>query len=162
MSTHVYLAGRIAKSDWRYQVAPGLRQYAERAPWYPITTVRRDALYVGPFFLSDDYSLNDLDALAHVKQQCVQAIQACDVVYAWLDHPAAYGTIWEIGYATGLGKSVVIGVPEKTGKIPDLWFAWMGAEVIQAPNPIQGLWAALDARISPGRSTPVDVIQEAT
>ena len=42
---------------------------------------------------------------------CLQALQATDIVYAWLDDPTAHGTFAEIGYARALGKTIWLDGP---------------------------------------------------
>lgn len=64
--------------------------------------------------------------LSYVATLCKKAIDNSDFVYAWIDEPDCYGTIAEIGYAVGIGKSVFIGGPQY---IPDLWFVYTMASV---------------------------------
>lgn len=60
-----------------------------------------------------------------VIDMCLDAIRRADVVFAWIDDPTCYGTIYELGYARGIGKPVcVIGQEE----FRDLWFATSAAD----------------------------------
>lgn len=56
-----------------------------------------------------------------VLSNCLAQIQKCDVFYARIDSPTAYGTFAEIGYAYALGKPVYLDIRD-TGIAPDLWF----------------------------------------
>lgn len=57
----------------------------------------------------------------YVARRCAEAISVSDVVYAWIDDLTAFGSIFEIGLAVGMGKRVIVATPgdEKT---QDLWF----------------------------------------
>lgn len=57
----------------------------------------------------------------HIVSLCWHAIQRCDVLFAWLDDPTAYGSLVEIGWAHALQKPVWIASPTW---LPDLWFAY--------------------------------------
>jgi len=57
---------------------------------------------------------------ARTARYCLQAIDRSDVVFAWLDDPSCYGTLFELGYAHAAGKPIWVAGPEP---LPDLWFA---------------------------------------
>lgn len=108
-----------------------------RGPWPMLSTAifqRFD--YVGPFFtdLSDEsycghgseliypHAVNMKDHVPAWKhggdtypirhelvQRCFQAIATADLVFAWIDTPDCYGTLFELGYAKALGKRVAVG-----------------------------------------------------
>src|SRR5690606_15415911 len=42
---------------------------------------------------------------------CTQAIDDSDLVFAWLDDPSAFGSIWELGYAAGRDIHTAVGMP---------------------------------------------------
>ena len=42
-----------------------------------------------------------------IANAVVKAISACDLFFAWIDSLDCYGTLLEVGYARGLGKTVV-------------------------------------------------------
>jgi nucleoside 2-deoxyribosyltransferase len=52
---------------------------------------------------------SDIDAARTEVSSAVQsAIDAADLVFAWIDGPDCYGTILEIGYARAVNKAVVV------------------------------------------------------
>jgi nucleoside 2-deoxyribosyltransferase len=51
-------------------------------------------------------------ARTEVSQAVQSAIEAADLVFAWIDGPDCYGTILEIGYARAMGKAVVVAFSE--------------------------------------------------
>ena len=42
---------------------------------------------------------------------CIKAILKADVVFAWIDKPGVYGTIFELGVACQAGKEIWIAGP---------------------------------------------------
>lgn len=162
----IYAAGKIAKNDWR-----GVRNewYLDDGPWPTVRDWMPGLDYTGPFFLGDDHGCAhgrgthalDVDCVNPVPDwqaaavaRCLGAIDSSDFVFAWLDDPTAYGTLVEIGYATGKGIPVVVASPEVpkydepewpareafAGPLGDLWFAFAAASaVIQAPSPREAL-----------------------
>jgi len=182
-----YLAGKIAKNDWRHKIVRGLGEqfigscgsnaittYNVRSKsadedvmtlqWRPLRYAIADQHhYVGPFFVSDDHGcfhgsnshgfictydaeyspyrdgINSEtgEALQYpnesynpefrtslqssIVRRCLAAIRDCDVFYAWLDDPSAFGTLAEIGYARSFDKFVIIAGPQV---YDDLWFVY--------------------------------------
>lgn len=45
---------------------------------------------------------------------CLQAIAKADLVFAWIDRPDCYGTLFELGYAKALGKRIAVCFPQGT------------------------------------------------
>lgn len=45
---------------------------------------------------------------ASVVERCLRAIASADLVFAWIDDLSCYGTLFELGYATALGKRVAV------------------------------------------------------
>jgi hypothetical protein len=104
-------------------------------------TVFKAAAYVGPFVMSDDHgcfhgtnthgqgawdacggAYQGLTTRTEVAERARRGIACADHVFAWLDDLTAYGTLVEIGLATGLGKRVwIYTAPGKDHA--DLWFA---------------------------------------
>lgn len=90
--------------------------------------------YVGPFYMpfasgSLDTRHNAVDSYyqaAHeqklekgrlkVRDLCFEAIEKADLVFAWIDDVAAYGTCAELGYAAALGKQTYVNTSEVPGK----------------------------------------------
>lgn len=70
-------------------------------------------------------------------RMCLEGIEGCDILYAWLDDVTAYGTFAEIGYARARKKRILIASPQV---LPDLWFVYTMAErVILRDDPITAL-----------------------
>lgn len=150
-----YLAGKIHKNDWRGlrgwgwgNIDPiGSNPDAwDNATWEP--TELSGGIVTGPFFISDDHGCAhgpnthgvaagedgfcgdayDSPRRATVHRLCVTAIEEAEVVLAWLgddDATTAYGTLYELGYAKGLGKTIIIGTDRHQD---DLWLAFEGAD----------------------------------
>lgn len=168
--TSIYLAGKIAKGDWRHEIvglrgAWGSNGEMPESEW-PIMRAAVFGLdYTGPYFMSDDHGCghgssthgcgeDGLVCYAYpapkkpdIVRLCQRAIKRSDVFFAWLDELTAYGTLVEIGYATALGKRVIIGrKPSKLlNQIDDMWFAFdSAAHVIPADSPIAAVRQAVD------------------
>lgn len=136
----IYLAGRIRKHDWRGRlvVSPGMRDLSN--PWenVPCLGVLKGFEYAGPFYYEcrhgcgpgghnvsgcwEEGSDQDL-----VYRNCRTAIEACDVFFAWLDDLRAHGTLWEIGFASALGKPIYIGRSSSMPKPNEVWLPLMAA-----------------------------------
>lgn len=188
----VYLAGKIAKNDWRHDIVR-TQQYgtwALKMAWpHPASSdsherwpVLRDAVfghdYVGPYFIGDDHgcghgggthgvgdlntSCFDAPSRSDVVQRCLHAIEAADLVFAWIDDLTAHGTLVEIGWAAARGKKVVIGTTTAPGRrvagetisghfvgefdpspLSDMWFVFHMGQVIEAPTPREAIESAL-------------------
>lgn len=94
-----------------------------------------------------------------VRRLCLAAIRASDIVFAWLDDATAHGTIAEIGYASALGKRILIAVPPCPTEHKrracecilhgETWFVtgMPGVAVIEAADP-HAAWGKLLADIS--------------
>lgn len=125
--------------------------------------------YVGPYFIGDDHGcghgrsshgvgLRDarmgglsacIDAMTTDREKptprrvlalCQQAIVDCDILFAWLYDSTAYGTLAEIGFASALGKIVLVAHPPAWRGKRDHWFALqMAARVGKFKTP----WEAL-------------------
>ena len=81
------------------------------------------------------------DLRKHIRQQCELAIDDSDVVFAWLEDLTAFGTIWELGFASAKSKKLIIGV--KSGvDLSELWFSLEGVDVIEASDPVIAFRAA--------------------
>lgn len=60
-------------------------------------------IYCGPSVI-DDHNWYGKE----LAQSCIGQIKECDAVFAWIDSYDCYGTLFELGYAKGLGKPVFI------------------------------------------------------
>jgi nucleoside 2-deoxyribosyltransferase len=59
---------------------------------------------------------------ADVVRRCREGIDRADHVFAWVDDPAAYGTLYEIGLTVGLGRKTWLHTSAEQDH-DDLWFA---------------------------------------
>lgn len=131
----IYLAGKIAKNDWRHQVVRDLRYHwgqelqndGREPPWPVLTEAVGGYLdYTGPYFASDDHGCfhgptshgcaTCVDGYTplprqQVRQRCLNAISRSDMVFAWIDDLTGYGTLVELGVASAFGKLIVIASP---------------------------------------------------
>jgi hypothetical protein len=141
-----YLAGKIGKNDWRHRLAPGLRDSPWDGP-VTETPILKNVIapglhYSGPHFVACDHgcfhgegthgAIDDglncgsgSPAAIPYKDRHLVAFAACwqirraNIVFAWIESADAHGTLVELGIATGLGKTIWLGGPER---FPDLWF----------------------------------------
>ncbi len=110
----VYVAGKIGKNDFRHDLAPDLRGWKHEDG--PIDC--GSFIYVGPFFRACDHGCNHgpgthgvaiigCDGLEISRRavfgQNQAALASADLVFAYIDAPDAYGTIWELGWAACAG-----------------------------------------------------------
>lgn len=152
----VYLAGKIAKNDWRHSIVDGLRSavHIGSASHWPVlqSAIFDEHDYVGPFFTSCDHGcfhgpgshgvgvggpsggccVNPISPHA-VASLCLGAVSNCDLFFAWFDEDcgSAYGTLLELGWALAMEKLVVIGVHRKADT-SDLWFALRASEALRS------------------------------
>ena len=133
--------------------------------------------YVGPYFTSCDHGcyhgehthgvLNRSSvsgsgsgdnarlerARERVHRLCLEAVDRCDVLFAWVNTTSCYGTIAEIAWARSRGKLIWVAGPEE---LNDLWFVWRFADLR-----LFGSRGALDAfraleRVHAGHATVAD------
>lgn len=127
----VYLAGKIAKRDWRHDIFKDLRS---SGPDYPPANVDGFA-YAGPFFVSCDHGCYHgagshgvgapsgdgcesgdwgISATSPTHILCRDWLASADVVFAYIDGPNPYGTILELGIAAAMKIPVFLafGLPE--------------------------------------------------
>lgn len=71
-----------------------------------------------------------------VMQKCFSAIDAADVVFAWIDTSDCYGTLVELGYAKAKGKKVIVGICNSLPDAGEMWFSQAIADVcVSAQSP---------------------------
>lgn len=71
---------------------------------------------------------------------CVEGIEKCDVLFAWIEDWTAFGTLVEIGMAWGMGKTIVIAEPPRSESYKpedELWFCRECGYRIQQPTPLE-------------------------
>lgn len=129
-----YLAGKMAGATWRPTATINTSYRQDEVPdGFPVVPLGiRDHEMVGPFCLWDvddnDHGLN-IDSGAYAQwitrwqavYFCCDAIEQCDVFFAWIDDLTCYGTLAEIGYARALKKPIWIAGPHKIIHVGDYW-----------------------------------------
>jgi hypothetical protein len=160
----IYLAGKIAKGDWRHLFVPTLRTITTPGIWQTTTRVpmRYGHTYTGPFFIACDHGCfhgnNKHGAGAVAGQQSPNAIcramsvapaevidkafngiRRCDYMVVWADSDFthAYGTHAEIGLAKAMGKKIAIIKESHVGIWDDLWFVLGLADVTQEADTVE-------------------------
>ena len=108
--------------------------------------------YVGPFYMpfasgSLDTRHNAVDSYYRavheqklekgrlkVRDLCFAAVEEADLVFAWIDGEAAYGTCVELGYAASLGCQIYV----NTSRVPTLDITEVRSKTIaQSPSEIE-------------------------
>lgn len=64
-----------------------------------------------------------------VMQICLHQIHRSDMVFAYIDDPTCYGTLFEIGFAKSAGKTVVV-MFDKQETADEMWFIAEGADIV--------------------------------
>jgi hypothetical protein len=126
----IYMAGRVAEGDWRHGVVDGLAPALDSLLQQEIVPGNDDKWpvlsksifgkhdFIGPYFSK----LKEYDNGKNAVKLCQQAIRSADLVFAWFASPNSHGSIFELGFATGLYKPVVIAVPN-LAIMKELWYA---------------------------------------
>lgn len=86
----------------------------------------------------------DIPLAGRVVSLCLEAIDHSDLIFAWIEDPTCYGTLFEIGYATAMGKQVWLAFPGPGFR--DFWFLMSSAHgcvLPHQPNPAQALRRAV-------------------
>jgi hypothetical protein len=134
----IYLAGKIARNDWRHSIVDGLGEVSAYNDEWPVLKESIFAThdYVGPFFLSFGHGESHCnyrhactdrkhgwDGEQGTHDACIEAIKCCDVLFAFIESDNCYGTIFEIGYAASLGKRVYIAFSDgiRKNERRDMW-----------------------------------------
>lgn len=199
--TSIYLAGKISPGDWRQDVVAGIREAwgdnwggrlwsVHDATWPVLSGGVLGAFdYTGPYFVAtcshteggceqDEHRAGSLceGEPAHRRNtadRCLDAINRSEFVFAWLDNLTAYGTLAEIGYAKGRGKTIIVASPElprtlydlyedeMEGREPrgigmeNLWFVFSLADtIIQAGTPGEALKQLV--HLNPRLESPIE------
>ena len=138
----VYLAGKIRKNGWRNTIVPGLRNHwceaqdVTEANQYEKTIF--DHVYTsGPFFISCDHGCYHGDNIHGVGANgrgcgesvpgnivpaiCMNQIERCNFVFAYINSRTCYGTLCEIGYAFAKRRPVAVMFSDPSLR-KDMWF----------------------------------------
>ena len=150
MKPKIYIAGKIAKNDFRHKLVPQLRDMD-----WPGEPVRCDSfIYCGPFFAGCDHGCSHgptrhgvvsdspcQDAQQHMTDDEIRdlviltnndALASADYVFAYIDCLTAYGTLVELGAAYAMGKQVLLFLGTNIFETEDhhLWYAAQQADVL--------------------------------
>jgi hypothetical protein len=142
----IYVAGKIRRAEWRKSIyghrPPSVDMDLASVNEWPEEEFELDGekyLYLGPYGVGCDHGCyhdyphvwNKQDAscgqdyISESKSQvvalCTKAIKQADFVFAWIEDKTCYGTLAEIGYARGLGKTVIVSGP---AMLDDLWWIY--------------------------------------
>lgn len=133
----IYLAGKMGKHDYRGSIVENYTQHCSMANavenggmWPYVQGAAMGFHYVGPYSLPSVAHWDDCQEKLHgipikhggfywdteyqasISTACFQAINQCDLFFAWIESTDCYGTLVEIGYAKALGKTVGVYMKE--------------------------------------------------
>jgi nucleoside 2-deoxyribosyltransferase len=134
MKPRIYLAGKIAKNDWRHSLVSNLRGHH----WTEGDIETNNFIYVGPYFVSCDHGcFHGRDTHGAVGRGCfgndheftkrevflnnTYALESADLVFAYITSTDCHGTIMEIGNAFALGIPIIITYAQNI-EIDDFWY----------------------------------------
>lgn len=157
----VYLAGKIEKFDWRYDLFPRLRDSLSTKLFNAVHLVN-GLEYNGPFIDSfeDVFGHEELEQEKGLTQsespdgtgndkakcrkkfyrECIKRIKESNYIFCWLNDPRAFGTIYEIGYATAKGKCVFLAMPKSDFDSGTMWIASIGVDKCVVTDSLQDAW----------------------
>lgn len=164
MKPNLYLAGKISKDDYRHSIVPGLRGHEWRNG--PITTALFD--YVGPFFRACDHGcFHSRNSHGAVNQDgCAgdgdskytqldvirnnnAAMDSADVVFCYITSPDCYGTLVEIGRATGRQSPPRIAIAFAPGMpADDFWYSTFQVDAVYHDVREQDLPSLIEREVS--------------
>lgn len=147
----VYLAGPITNNPWRESLFIGDQPTAHHwSHWAVRSKVLQGGFdCTGPWFLDlkksnhrvfanepNTHGQNVCETGQHgaiersedqscaVIESCCTAIRRANVIFAWIPNRAAFGTIWELGFAAALGKTIFLRFQyDDYEAVDDMWFA---------------------------------------
>lgn len=130
----VYLAGKIARNDWRHDIMRGGCELDEMyytkksGEWSTIPIPGTGLFYAGPYFEAQGHGAAHMSghhgttsARKETAARCRAAIRNCDVFFAWLECETAHGTMVEIGYAYALGKMIIVARPPRDSQCDECY-----------------------------------------
>jgi hypothetical protein len=142
----IYLAGKIRSNGWRQSIIDIRNHFYDFN--YPAASNLKNALPInyrdnifisGPFFLSCDHSCyhgEESHGLGRGKMTCAgkrgfteeEVIDICkaqieksDIVLAYIDDDTCYGSLYELGLASAMGK-IVITIFDTKVREQKMWF----------------------------------------
>jgi hypothetical protein len=156
----IYLAGKIAAFDWRHLIVRGLTDRLKNMDpneGWPILEASIYTIhdYTGPYFKNMGEVKNGAQEPStpapKVHRRCLEAIRNSDLVYAWVDDPTCYATIYEMGFAHALGIYTAVAYPVGFDR-RELWFmSACSDEIIEANTPELGLLSSTMRALKSGK-----------
>jgi very-short-patch-repair endonuclease len=79
------------------------------------------------------YMKEQSDRKALVSKRCMEAIERSDIVFAWIDDLTAFGTIFELGYATAKHIPVYLAMDKKNRGLinQNIWITICGIKTVE-------------------------------
>lgn len=180
----VYLCGPVKKNCWRHQLVPGLRHEfpadGERALHDVLTelpTISTGFTCNGPWFVGCDHGCmhgrcshgalgycfdNGEQDRSIVFRANIERINRADAVFAFIDRAQAYGSAFELGYASAIGKPIFVGFPPRVSWRDDMWFsaqAGLGGATGHAGS-VEVLWKKFCDTIGTGLQNTRSIFEE--
>lgn len=130
----LYLAGKIGEDFWRDDLIPNLRGHL----WADGPIYTGTYAYVGPFFVDlghwretepnthgaagKENSYTQIFTQRQVIENNRAAIARADLVIAYITATDCHGTLFELGYASALGKRIIVTFAPEIDAA-DFWFS---------------------------------------
>jgi 5-methylcytosine-specific restriction endonuclease McrA len=126
---NIYLAGSISDNDWRKEIIDThtFDYLLDNKSEFPIieNAIFGKHNYTGPYrvylehgrgiskhYEHDKHGFNEMDndvwGMAKIYKSCLKAIAKSDLIIAVIDSRDCYGTLFELGYASALNKTIYI------------------------------------------------------
>lgn len=165
----VYLAGKIAKLDWRhflFEISDVIDETDEN------TATRGNFEYSGPYFMSCDHGCYHgemthgrgtgttaacfttyTEPRSFTAHRCLKWIRQSDYMFVWIDSTEAFGTLVEIGYAKGVGVPVFVAIDENIvdeKMVKEQWFSHTIADMVLTADNIQHAWDYFEDWVTDG------------
>ena len=153
----IYLAGKIESNGWRQHIIdirntfcgddyePSTKSINKLKNAY--VDVDEKCYVTGPFFLSCDHSCyhgdgshglgkgNEYNCYGYsrcflpneVIEICTEQIRRADIIIAYIDDITCYGTLFELGLAKQMGKTIVT-IFDTKKRENDMWFIAMNSD----------------------------------
>lgn len=91
------------------------------------------------------------NARFNIHRNVVQAINASDMIFSWVENFDCFGTLWELGVAAGSGIPTVVAIKSGSRQsIDELWLAFQGAQVVIEADSAAQAWNCFWCQIAKG------------
>jgi len=145
----IYIAGKVRQNCFRHRLVRGLRNHEGTQ-----NLIADGFVYTGPFFTSCDHGCchgssmhgngsrgcTETDGRLYTFNNCLAGVMRADMVFAYIESPDCYGTLFELGVAYLSGKpTILVFSPEMDGIERDFWFPAIKAKEVHLNVPISGL-----------------------